>query len=55
MNTMKIKRKNVNTTLRPDLIKSLKFLALKKDMKLNEILEEAISDLLNKYKSENKK
>ena len=52
---MKIIRKNVNTTLRPDLIKSLKLLAVKKDMKLNEILEEAISDLLNKYKSENKK
>ena len=46
---METKRKNYNTTLRVDLIKNLKFLAIHKDMRANDLLEEAIEDLLKKY------
>lgn len=43
-------RKNYNTTLRVDLIKELKMLAVQKDARANDLLEEAIRDLLKKYK-----
>ena len=46
---MEDKRKNYNTTLRMDLIKKLKFLAVEKDTRLNILLEEAMIDLLKKY------
>lgn len=46
---MKAERKNYNTTLRIDLIRSLKILAAKKDLRVNDILEEAIQDVLKKY------
>ena len=42
-------RKNYNTTLRADLIKKLKFLAVEQDKRQNDLLEEAIQDLLKKY------
>ena len=42
-------RKNYNTTLRIDLIKDIKILAAEKDMRVNDLLEEAIQDLLKKY------
>jgi hypothetical protein len=52
---MEIKRKNYNTTLRVDLIKGLKMLAVEKDARANDLLEEAIQDLLKKYEKKAKK
>ena len=46
---MKLARKNYNTTVRIDLIKKLKILAVEKDARVNDLLEEAIEDLLAKY------
>jgi len=46
---MELKRKNYNTTLRKDLIKKLKLLAVEKDSRANDLLEEAIELLLKKY------
>jgi hypothetical protein len=46
---METKRKNYNTTLRVDLIKGLKMLAVVNDVRANDLLEEAIQDLLKKY------
>jgi antitoxin-like ribbon-helix-helix protein len=43
-------RKSYNTTLRVDLIKKLKILAINKDVRVNDLIEEAIEDLLKKYK-----
>lgn len=51
---MKLERKNYNTTLRVDLIKKLKFLAVEEDGRVNDLLEEAIEDLLKKYKKKSK-
>ena len=38
-----------NTTLDDDLVKRLKILAIQVDKRQNDLLEEAIQDLLNKY------
>ena len=46
---METKRKNYNTTLKVDLIKELKILSAKTDVRQNDLLEEAIRDLLKKY------
>ena len=46
---MKAERKNYNTTLRVDLIKKLKLLAVQKDIRVNDLLEEAIEIILKKY------
>ena len=46
---METKRKSYNTTLRIDLIKKLKILAAEEDKRANDLLEEAIEDLLKKY------
>ena len=46
---MNTKRKSYNTTLRTDLTKKLKILAIEKDVRANDLLEEAILDLLKKY------
>jgi hypothetical protein len=51
---MKLERKNYNTTLRVDLIKKLKFLTVKEDARANDLLEEAIEDLLKKYENKSK-
>jgi len=51
---MKLERKNYNTTLRVDLIKKLKFLAVEEDDRVNNLLEEAIEDLLKKYENKSK-
>lgn len=42
-------RKGYNTTLRSDLLKRLRVLAAEQEKRQNELLEEAIIDLLNKY------
>ena len=52
---MEIKRKNYNTTIRADLIKGLKMLAVEEDVRANDLLEEAIQDLLKKYEKKVKK
>jgi hypothetical protein len=47
---MKIKkRKPYNNMLDVELMKSLKILAVKQDKRQNDLLEEAIQDLLKKY------
>ena len=49
---MELKRKNYNTTIREDLIKRLKMLAVEKDSRANDLLEEAIEILLDKYEKQ---
>lgn len=39
----------INTTLNTGLLRSLKVLAAKNGMRLNQLLEEALQDLLKKY------
>ncbi len=41
-----------NTTLDSDLIKEIKILAAQMDKRQNDLLEEAIDDLLKKYKGQ---
>ncbi len=47
-------RKNYTTTLRQDLIRRLKMLAVVNDVRANDLLEEAIQDLLKKYEEKGK-
>lgn len=49
---VKKERERYTTTLEKDLIKELKILAAKLDKRQNELLEEAIKLLLEKYKKE---
>lgn len=42
-------RKSYNTSLRTDLVKELRILAAQLDKRQNDLLEEAIRDLLKKY------
>jgi len=44
-------RKNYNTTLDADIIKKLKILSAETDKRQNDLLEEAILDLLKKYEN----
>jgi hypothetical protein len=44
-------RKMYNTTLDADLIREIKILAAQLDKRQNDLLEEAIDDLLKKYKN----
>lgn len=46
------KKSYINTTITTDLLKSLKILAAKKSVRLNQLLEEAILDILKKYEEE---
>jgi hypothetical protein len=48
------KRKMYNTSLDTDLIREMKILAAKLEKRQNDVLEEAIQDLLKKYKSQEK-
>jgi predicted transcriptional regulator len=43
-------RKMYNTTLDVDLLRELKILAARLDMRQNDVIEEAIRDLIEKYK-----
>lgn len=47
-------RKSYNTTLRADLMKKLRILAAEQEKRQNDLLEEAIRDLLEKYKKKAK-
>jgi ribosomal protein L13 len=46
---MEKRRTYYNTTLQTDLLKQLKILAIEVDKRQNDLLEEAIRDLLAKY------
>ena len=48
------KRKMYNTTLDADLIKEIKILAAQLEKRHNDLIEEALRDLLKKYKSQQK-
>lgn len=45
----------INTTVHSELVRSLKILAAEKGVRLNQLLEEAISDLLKKHGKKGKK
>ena len=47
-------RKMYNTTLDADLVREIKILAAQLEKRQNDILEEAIQDLLKKYKVKNR-
>ena len=49
------KRKMYNTTLDVDLMKRIKVLAAQLEKRQNDLLEEAIQDLLKKYEKKGKK
>ena len=49
------KRKMYNTTLDADLIRQIKILAAKLEKRQNDLLEEAIEDLLRKYEVKNER
>jgi len=44
------KRKMYNTTLDVDLTREIKILAAKLDLRQNDLIEEAIQDLIEKFK-----
>lgn len=46
-------RKAINTTIDEDLIKDVKILAIKKDCKINDLIEEGLKSILDKYKNDN--
>jgi hypothetical protein len=48
------KRTPYNTTLDADLLKKLKFLSVEENKRHNDLLEEAIRDLLKKYENKAK-
>jgi hypothetical protein len=50
----KKKRIHYNTTLDAELLKQLKFLSVEVNKRHNDLLEEAIADLLKKYEKKGK-
>jgi len=48
-------RKTITSSIENDLIKKIKHLAVDAERPLNELLEEAIQDLLKKYEKKAKK
>jgi len=46
-----MQRKQFTTTIREDYLKKIKILAIEKDKRVNDILEEAIEFLMRKYES----
>jgi predicted transcriptional regulator len=48
-------RKNLSTRIDNDLQKGIKILAINLEKPLNDLLEEAIEDLLKKYEKQDKK
>ena len=45
----------INTTIASEVLKSLKILAAQEGKRLNQLLEEAIKDLIKKYESKSQK
>ncbi len=52
---MFITRKNMTTSIKNDLQKEVKKLTIDLERPLNDLLEEAIQDLLKKYEKKDKK
>ena len=52
---MEKKRIHYNTTLDANLLKRLKFLSVEENKRHNDLLEEAIQDLLKKYEKKTEK
>jgi len=50
----KSEKSYINTTISNYLLRSLKILAAKKGLRVNQLLEEAIIDLLKKYEKKSK-
>ena len=48
-------RKTITTSIETELVKSLKYLAADTERQLNDLLEEAIRDLLKKHENKHKK
>ena len=48
-------RKIITTSIESDLIRKLKYLSADTERKLNDLLEEAVQDLLKKYVKEKDK
>jgi len=48
-------RKNITSSIKVDLVKKLKYLAVDTERPLNSLLEEAIQDLFKKYEKKAKK
>jgi predicted transcriptional regulator len=46
------KRKMYNTTLDVDLLREIKILAAQLDLRQNDLIEQAIQDLIKKYKNQ---
>jgi len=44
-----MQRKQFTTTIREDYLKKIKILAIEEDKRVNDMLEEAIEFLMNKY------
>ena len=44
-----MQRKQFTTTIREDYLKKIKILAIEKDKRVNDVLEEAIEFLMSKY------
>jgi len=51
---MEDQRKNYNTTLKVALIRKLKILSAETDKRQNNLIEEALEDLLRKYSNQPK-
>ena len=49
IHAMDEERKSYNTTLRKDILKKIRILAALTDRKQNDLIEEALLDLLKKY------
>ena len=49
------KKSYINTTITTALLKSLKILAAEESVRLNQLLEEAIQDVLKKYEEEDER
>ncbi len=49
-----MERKNINTTLNVDLYKKIKTLAIQLDVKANDLMEEGMEYILEKYKNTQK-
>jgi hypothetical protein len=52
---MEKKRSPYNTTLESDLLKRMKILSVEQNKRQNDLMEEAIQDLLKKYSQEKSK
>jgi hypothetical protein len=51
----KPKKTYINTTVETDLLRSLKVLAAQEGVRMNQLLEESIRDLIEKYQKKSKK